>query len=357
MLKVNAQEVMGTVAHDRPPDRAAVLPRGERLDWVSGHVRADKGVVGQIAEHRAVDGVRARFRDGIREPTGETAVPDVEGSHQHLNLLKRLERNRPRQRLSPWKPTGVRIAIHAAVNLEAVEQSILAADRDAAGGAPPRRGRDGYVRAEEHQGEKVAAEVRQDGDSRRGDDLDGSRTARVEDWVSGRVDHDRRQLDGRGPEREIRDQALAQGQQHTAPRLGREPQSLRLDAIGPAHRNILEQVMAGGARGHFPAAPVRCVGNAHRGPDDRRPVLGGHRSLNRRARDALSRQEPSQERDDQERKPVLHCSALTSLWKRRSSRRGSHVGSIRSHAAVRCPGIESRCSSWATAASRSPTIA
>src|SRR2546430_8783281 len=47
MLKVNAQEVMGTVAHDRPPDRAAVLPRGERLDWVSGHVRADKGVVGQ----------------------------------------------------------------------------------------------------------------------------------------------------------------------------------------------------------------------------------------------------------------------------------------------------------------------
>src|SRR2546430_13222075 len=24
---------------------------------------------------------------------------------------------------------------------------------------------------------------------------------------------------------------------------------------------------------YFPAAPVRCVGNAHRGPDDRRPVL------------------------------------------------------------------------------------
>src|SRR5437588_10796649 len=127
-----------------------------------------------MAEHRAVDGVRARFRDGIGEPAGETTVPDIEGSHQHLNLLKRLERNGPRQCLSPRKPTGVRIVIHTAVDLEAVEQSILAADRDAARRAPSRTWRDGQLRAQEHQGEKVAAEVRQYGDSRRGDDLGGS---------------------------------------------------------------------------------------------------------------------------------------------------------------------------------------
>src|SRR5712692_8096142 len=50
VLRVEAQEVVCVVAHDRTADRPTVLPGREIPRWVSGRILADEGGVGQIAE-------------------------------------------------------------------------------------------------------------------------------------------------------------------------------------------------------------------------------------------------------------------------------------------------------------------
>src|SRR5205823_11873465 len=204
--------------------------------------------------------------------------------------------------------------------------------------------------------EKVTTEIRQRGDPCRRDDLGGSGAVWVELGISRGVDRHRRQLDGGRQERELGDEALVEGEQDAGPGLGCEPQGADLDAIGPAYRDVLEEITAARPCSYFPAAAVRQVRHADARPGDRRAVLTRHSPLNRRGRDALRVQQPRQrcERQQQERAP--HRAPAKSLWKRGLPRNGSQVGSTRSQAVVRCPGIHSSCSSRSIAASYSPTI-
>src|SRR2546422_112311 len=149
---------------------------------------------------------------------------------------------------------------------------------------------------------------------------------------------------------------LAQREHDAVPRFGPEAYGADLNAVGPTHFDVLEEIPPRGPGRDLPTAPVQRVRDPDGRPDDRRAVLAGHPSLNRGARDALSRQEPRQKCEDQGQKAVLHFSPPTSLRKRGLPRRGSQSGSMRSQAGVSQPGIERRYSRRLTAASYSPTM-
>ena len=287
VLCVDAQEIVGAIVHDWPGNRPPILPGGEPRHGISGRILADQGTVGQIRERRAVRGVRPRFRHGVREATREAPLADVERRHQHLDLLESLDGNRPRQRPSPWEAPRVQVVVHASVDLELVEQSILAADGDASRGSSGRRRGHGHLRAQGGQREKVTTEIRQRGDPCRRDDLGGSGAARVELGISRGVDRHRRQLDGGRQERELGDEALVEGEHDAGPGLGCEPEGTDLDAIGPAYCDVLEEITAARPCRDSPATPIRKVRDADARPGDRRAVLTRHSPLNRRRRDAL----------------------------------------------------------------------
>lgn len=181
------------------------------------------------------------------------------------------------------------------------------------------------------------------------------RSAVTSRWIGRCRERDRRQLDGGRMEREVRDPARAQRQDDAGPRLGREPQGAYLDQVGPAHFDILEQAAASGPRGDLPTAPVQGVGDPNGGTCNGHAVLAHDPALKRGGRDALRNQQSGQQCKGQQLERPPHFSER-SFWKRGWLRSGSQVGSMRSHGTVSCPGMERSCSSWATAASYSPTI-
>src|SRR5439155_5896 len=198
--------------------------------------RAHGTLVLQVTEHRAVQLVRTRLSNGVDEPADEPPLSHVEGRHEDLVLLHRLDRERacvdatPRDLVAGRE--GEEIVVDRAVDLNVVKAVVLTGERRASPGRLH--------------------------DLRRG----------VDEIVERAVE--RRQP----PQGGVRDEGLG-----TGPRLGQEGVRLRLDRHGfqlhggPFQTDVEHEALASSVMCPATAAEVTpCAVTARAGANTRTPA-------------------------------------------------------------------------------------
>lgn len=86
LLVLVAREEVDLVVHDRAAQVGSQLLFLERRDLVGEEVPGVEAIVAQETEGGALEGVRARLRDGVDHDPRDAAVLDIEAVREHLEL-------------------------------------------------------------------------------------------------------------------------------------------------------------------------------------------------------------------------------------------------------------------------------